>query len=295
MTRFAAAFLLFLVAAPAIAQDMALSQILRDGEVWVSTARGFKAVQGLAADQHGFVYVADRGSNQVLRLGRDAPRMVFAESDGVTQGLFFAADGRLYGCQPDRRMIVAWNTEGKESVIARNLAAHELIVTAKGSLYCSVPSEQAVYFVSPDGKRQKFDPEIAAPAGFTLTPDGGTLMTTYGSSKYLWTSRVEPDGRLSHKEHYGTLRLPPGQTASGGGGMTVDTAGRLYVATRLGVQIFDPTGRMCGVLTNPAATPPTALAFGGPNGEVLYAAHGDQIFARKTNAKGVLFQHPRNP
>ena len=33
--------------------------------------------------------------------------------------------------------------------------------------------------------------------------------------------------------------------------MTSDTLGRYYVTTALGVQVFDPTGRLCGVLDKP--------------------------------------------
>ena len=73
--------------------------------------------------------------------------------------------------------------------------------------------------------------------------------------------------------------------------MTAGSAGRLYAATPVGVQVFDPTGRLSGVLLEPepAAPEPTALTFGGPKHETLYAAFGGKVYARRTQAKGVMF------
>lgn len=48
------------------------------------------------------------------------------------------------------------------------------------------------------------------------------------------------------------------------------------------MQIFDPTGRPCGVLpkVNPAQ-PLTTCVLGGPDHSVLYVAHGTTIYSRK--------------
>ena len=50
------------------------------------------------------------------------------------------------------------------------------------------------------------------------------------------------------------------------GGMTMDENGRYYVATALGVQVFDPTGRECGLIPKPTDTPMTSVFLGGPGG-----------------------------
>jgi gluconolactonase len=69
-------------------------------------------------------------------------------------------------------------------------------------------------------------------------------------------------------------------------GLTVDGDRRLYAATREGVQVFDPTGRLCGVLLKPLPQPVTAVAFGGAGRDRLFIACGDRLFVRKTKAKG---------
>ena len=69
--------------------------------------------------------------------------------------------------------------------------------------------------------------------------------------------------------------------------MTSDTLGRFYVTTALGVQVFDPTGRLCGVLTRPQLDKPlTSCVLSGPNREYLYVTNGDKIFRRKVQATG---------
>ena len=84
-------------------------------------------------------------------------------------------------------------------------------------------------------------------------------------------------------------------TASGGDGMASDTAGRYYVATALGVQVFDPTGRLCGVLPKPQlARSLTSCALAGPAREFLYVTNGDRVYRRKVQATGGLFHIEAN-
>src|SRR6185436_7253334 len=92
--------------------------------------------------------------------------------------------------------------------------------------------------------------------------------------QYVWTFRIEPDGSLSAKSPYMTMRTevdltaaspdgrsPVYKTIAGGDGMTSDAQGRYYVASLLGVQVFDPTGRMCGVLPKPNDKGMTSVGF----------------------------------
>jgi enterochelin esterase family protein len=133
------------------------------------------------------------------------------------------------------------------------------------------------------------DKGINAPNGLTLSPDQQTLaVSDYGGSN-VWTFRVEPDGTLSAKEPYMTMRTPVEGKSAAGDGMTTDTAGRYYVCTALGLQVFDPTGRLCGVMPKPQAKGLTNVGFGGPQLEYLYITCGDKVYRRKTTAHGALF------
>ena len=71
-----------------------------------------------------------------------------------------------------------------------------------------------------------------------------------------------------------------------------DAAGRYYVTSHVGIQMFDSTGRLGGVIEKPTSKNCASVAFAGPGLECLYACASDKIFRRKTKTKGVLFFQP---
>ena len=75
---------------------------------------------------------------------------------------------------------------------------------------------------------------------------------------------------------------PPYVATSLGDGMAVDKVGRYYVTSALGVQIFDPTGRPCGVLPQVDKDQPlTTCILAGSDHRTLYIAQGAKIYRRK--------------
>jgi sugar lactone lactonase YvrE len=132
------------------------------------------------------------------------------------------------------------------------------------------------------------DEGIEQPNGIILWPDEGTLVVADTAGPYLWTFRIEADGGLAHKQTYYTMRLEPGRRESGADGMTVDSAGRLYVATYAGLQMFDPTGRLGGVIRKPQDAFLSNVAFGGPRLDTLYVTCSDKVYSRKIKATGVV-------
>ncbi len=75
---------------------------------------------------------------------------------------------------------------------------------------------------------------------------------------------------------------PPEKFRADPSAMTTDRSNRSYVATNLGIQIFDPTGRLCGVITSPPGRV-TELAF---DGDRLFAQAGGKVYVRKMLAEG---------
>ena len=75
---------------------------------------------------------------------------------------------------------------------------------------------------------------------------------------------------------------PPYVSTARGDGMAVDKRGRFYVTSTLGVQIFDPTGRPCGVLPKPdPAQPLTSCVLAGQGHSTLFIAQGKTIYRRR--------------
>src|SRR6185503_11251066 len=143
-----------------------------------------------------------------------------------------------------------------------------------------------VWYVSPDGTKRVVTSGFK-PNGLTLWPDGGTLVVADWEKPHLQTFRVESDGSLKFGEgYYGPLQIPSNQKQPGSDGMTVDDAGRLYVATHAGLQMFDPTGRPCGSIVKPQPKFLSNVKFGGANFDTAYVTSTDRIYKRKLNTKG---------
>lgn len=277
------------------AQDMALSQILVEGQGWELVAEGFKFTEGPAVDPHGNLFFTDIPNNRIHKLDAATGRVsVFAENTFGTNGLMFGPDGRLYGCQNGKQQIVAFDSAAAPSVVAQGAACNDLVVSGKGHIWFTDPAGHRVWHVPPGGQPRVVHEGIERPNGIILWPDQGTLVVADSAGAHLWAFRIEADGSLSCPERYYTMRLPLGSDRSGADGMTVDSAGRLYVATAVGLQVFDPTGRLSGVILKPQPASLSNVAFAGPKLDTLYVTSRDKVYRRATKTTGVRYgRQPR--
>src|SRR5579871_5234364 len=98
-------------------------------------------------------------------------------------------------------------------------------------------------------------PDVEKPTCHMYSPDGGTLFVGSEIGTYIWAFRVEKDGSLTAGQPYCPLRVLPGQKNMPVSKLAIDGVGRIYAATSVGIQVFDPTGRLCGVIDNPPSGP----------------------------------------
>jgi len=105
------------------------------------------------------------------------------------------------------------------------------------------------------GKVQGVDVTIDRPTALALSPDGGTLVVADADSRFLWTYRVDQQGKLSAKEKYYATQVRRGQSSANVTALTYDRAGRLYAASDLGVQVFDLQGRLTLIINTPPGLP----------------------------------------
>jgi sugar lactone lactonase YvrE len=185
---------------------------------------------------------------------------------------------------------------------AQDMPLHEILrpgedwkaVAGPRSLATAVPP----YVVDP-GKRvvkqgdREFPLNVAEPTCCVVALGGSTLLVGDAAGRYVWAFRIEKDGSIGPGDRYCRLRVPQDDrlkkkdspvenSRSETSALTVDGAGRFYAATRLGIQVFDPTGRLCGVMTAPPGKV-TELTFAG---DLLYARAGDAMFVRRMLAEG---------
>jgi enterochelin esterase family protein len=181
-------------------------------------------------------------------------------------------------------------------VVAEGVTPNDLAVTKDGFILVTETAAKQVTRIEPrTGDVKVVDTGITRPNGIALSNDGGTLAVSDYGGAHTWTFRVNAGGVLDAKMPTMPMRLPvdpkgefkfneppPYRPDSLGDGMAVDKAGRFYVTSAVGVQVFDPTGRPCGVLPKvDAGQPVTSCVLGGPDHSLLYVAHGTTIYSRR--------------
>ena len=158
-------------------------------------------------------------------------------------------------------------------------------VSTGRTVYCADAKDRSIKTLTIPSQVLKMG-ETASPTCLTLWPGGEQLVIGDGGGKYLWTALIKKGGELDAADRYYSLSVKPGEQASGVTCMTMDAGNLLYACTPLGVQVFDPTGRLCGVIHAPAKDM-TAITLGGEKGDTLYVACGEKIYSRKIQGKAV--------
>ncbi len=276
--------------------DMTLLHLLLPDQTWELVSENLGFADAPCPGSDGSFYYSDMKAPAVYKVKVDDAQRIELVKEAVS-GLKFGPDGLLYGCQGAKKRVVSIDPDsGAINEIATNVIPNDLAVSSDGFLYITETKDQRITRINIKTRETtSVDTGIARPNGIALSLDGGTLAVSDSGGENVWTFRVNADGTLDAKMPSMTMRLPidpkgnfkfneppPYQTASKGDGMAVDKSGRYYVTSELGIQIFDPTGRQCGVLPKPTASQPlTSCTLAGANHEYLYVTNGDKVFRRK--------------
>ena len=273
------------------AADFRSKGILVPGEAWEAVPGDYRAEGSLAADPQGGIVFRDAGGDKAWRIGADGrPGPDTAISDPFT-GLAFGPDGRAYVTDEKASRISAYAPDGRKSVIADAVAGRDLVVTCDGAVYVTEPGSGAgpsgkVWLIKAGGEKVLLDGSLEHPTGIALSPDGLWLAVAEGTSHWGYSYRVLPGGGVEDKQRFYRFEVPDEADDSGAGSWAMDTEGRLYAATRMGVQVFDRNGRVRAILPV-AGGEVTSLAFGGEHFDTLYVCCADhRIYRRKLGAPG---------
>jgi len=289
--------------------DLTLMKLLIPGETWQPLATGLGFADGPCCDADGNLFFCDMKEPAVYRIaaadveaGRDARHQVTRES---VSGLEFGPDGMLYACQGAKRRVIRIDpASGNVTEVARDVTPNDLAISPDGLIFITETKAGQVTRIDPaTGATRIVGREIIAPNGIAFTPDGGTLAVSEYRGRHAWMFRLTAASELDAKLPAITLwrpidpqgefafnQPPPYQAASRGDGMAVDRAGRFYITSALGVQVFDPTGRHSGLLPPPdrdgPSKPLTSCMLAGLERDILVVTNGDQIFRRRLRIAG---------
>jgi sugar lactone lactonase YvrE len=277
-----------------------LQEILVPGEEWKPVAEGYKFTEGPAVNAKGEVFYNDVPESRTFKVALDGRASLFLADTKNGDGQAFGPDGRLYSVAGGAKQIIAYDTEGKRTKVADGFRGNDLVVLHDGGIYVTNPgwdgtSPSQVWYVSPKGEAKVVDSGLKFSNGITVSPDQSLLYVADSRSHWVYSYQIRPDGSLAHKQRYFHLHVPDTADDSGADGLRCDRDGRLYVATRLGVQVCDQAGRVNCIIPTPNGKL-SNFTFGGPEFDTLYATCGDRVYARKLKVKGAqAWQPPVKP
>ena len=268
-------------------------QVLIPGEEWQLVSQGHRATDGPAVNANGEMFFTDTPNSRIHRAGADGKVTTFAENTNRGNGMMFGPDGRLYVGATASRQLVAYDPAGKMEVLADNVVINDLAVNVKGDIYFTDSPGKKVWLVPRGGTPRVVDEGIEHPNGVLFSPDQSLLYVSDYTGQLSWVFQIQPDGTLGHRQRYFYVHMPDAATRSSADGMAVDADGRVYIATSLGVQVFDQIGKCHAII--PAPQPGASLSnveFGGPAMDEMYVTNGDKVFKRKTKVKGAVSWRP---
>lgn len=261
--------------------------LVLEGENWELVSSGHKFTEGPAVNDAGELFFTDIPNNRIHKVDAEGKVSVFAEDSGAANGLMMGPDGLLYACRHADGQIVRYSLDGKtRDVVVDGIKGNDLVLLHNGMGYCTDPDNKKIFYFTIKGDKKEVDSGIEFPNGIMTSPDQTLLTVANTRGRFCYSYQIQPDGTLGAKQEYGWLHVTD-HLQTGADGMAVDTEGRMYVTTSLGVQILDQLGRVNLILSKPKDAWLSNVIFGGPKRDVLYVTCGDSVYKRRINATGV--------
>ncbi len=272
-----------------------LTDILLPNEGWELVGNGYSFTEGPAANAAGDVFYQDVLNAKTFKVAPSGRPVVINSDSKKASGTAFGPDGKRYTVSSRTKQIYRYDGTEKETVLLDSLTGNDLIVAKNGNMYITAPDgldkPSKIYLIRPTGEKVVVDSGGVAMGlkvanGLALTPDQQQLYVAESASHWIWVYQVLPNGTLTNKQRYGWVHVPDTAENAWSDGLKCDRAGRVYVATRLGIQVLDPTGRVNAILPLPTDYP-SNLCFGGKNFDILYVTCKDKVYRRKLKVSGL--------
>lgn len=284
-----------------VSKNQFLSDLLIPGEDWELVAEGYQFTEGTAANKNGEVFYQDIPTSKTYKVDVNGKLTALNTDAKKASGTCFGADGKRYTVAGGTKQILSYDANEKETVVADSIAGNDLVVAKNGNIYVTSPDGSTkpgkLYLIRPNGEKIVVDDGLKFPNGVTLSPDQTQLYATESASHWVWIYKIKSDGTLAYKQRYGWLHVPDTEENAWSDGLKCDTAGRVYIATRIGIQIMDQLGRVNAILPLPLSKwQASNVCFGGVDFNMLYVSYGDKVYRRKLRTRAAnTFDNPVKP
>ena len=280
--------------AAGVSKNQVLNDILLPGADWELVGEGYTFTEGINVNAKGEVFFHDIPNSKTYKVGYDGKPLALAINAKKASGTCFGPDGKRYVVAGATNQVISYDANEKETVVADSVAGNDIVVAKNGNIYVTSPDgvskPSKIYLIRPNGEKLVVDNGLKFANGLTLTPNQDQLYITESATHWVWIYKIQPDGTLAYKQRYGWLQVLDTEDNAWPDGLRCDTAGRVFVASKLGIQIMDQLGRVNAILPIPPSNNQSSnCCFGGPDFNIFYATCGDKVYRRRLKTKGVNF------
>lgn len=267
-------------------------------------AGGMIFTEGPLWHPDGFFYFVDIRTDSLYRmtLGQKPEKVRTTEGGN---GTTFDLQGRLIHCEGEGRKVTRLNADGSVTTIAdkvdgkRISKPNDVICHSNGSLLFTDPDFRldlkerdfgyaAIFRIAPDGAVSEFI-RVEYPNGLALSPDERTLyIANTRWTQYLHAVELDSSGNVVRRRVFADMSHDQGGVNGVPDGMKVDQAGRVFCTGTTGVWVFEPDGRLIGIIETPEIC--ANVAFGGPDLKTLLLTASTSVYTLRTKVPGV--PHP---
>jgi gluconolactonase len=260
-------------------------------------SRQFSFTEGAAVDREGNIFFTDQPKNKIWEYTTAGELILFMDSAGRSNGMYFDPAGRLVTCADEQEQLWSIGPDRTVRVLLRDVGGrrlngpNDLWIDARGGIYFTDPYYQRPYWARthseldgekvyylPRGKAQPVvvDADLRKPNGIVGTPDGHALYVSDIGDGKTYRFTIGPHGLLS-----GRLLF----CAQGSDGMTLDERGNVYL-TGDGVTVYDSSGRKIAHVPVPEQWTAN-LCFGGKDRKTLFITASGSVYVLRMRVRGV--------
>ena len=248
--------------------------VVAAGSTWTIAWQGNDNADGIVGTADGGLLFAQEQPRRISKLDQNGRVSAFLENTAGAGSVAIDASGRILAVErtctdpggqpaqcaeptrisvlaPERRVLTD-SFDGKP--LGR---LNDLVVDRKGGVYFT---SGGAYYMNASGWVTSLGDDIRA-NGIMLNPDETIVYATNGNVVLAFD--VRPDGTVTNRRDFAAL-----EAGGNGDGMAIDAAGRLYVTSGAGVQVFSPAGKYLGVMPTPRNA--ISVAFAGRDKKSLF-------------------------
>jgi gluconolactonase len=294
--KLTAAEVLVLVLVFGLTRSAAAEGIIAPGAKPEKLADGFKFTEGPAADADGNVFFTDQPNDRIMKWSVDGKLSTFLQPCGCSNGLYFDRSGNLLACADEDNQLWSISPSGKVTILVKHFknrllnGPNDVWVRPDGGIYFTDPfykrsywkrgpmeqEGQCVYYLSADRKIfRRVTTDLEQPNGIIGTPDGKQLYVADIGANKTYVYAINEDGTLADRKLFCKM---------GSDGMTIDSAGNVYLTGR-GVTVFDPGGnKIEHIQIRERWT--ANVCFGGKDRKTLFITASKSLYGLRMAVKG---------